>query len=526
MKAPDSREPGYRAGRFFLSPMLGCTARCAFCYTRSFGYRFPSGHRNEYGVDASMAWVREHPLYVAGPAGSIVSIGAWGDPFPPDDADREHTLAWVRAACALGNPVQLMSRFELPEPVLEAVVEAIAYPGQLLYSTSMSSVTRAAEIERYADPPERRLRTLEAFRRRGVPTNVMVKPFIPGVTDADAGEIVALLRRHSVPLCVVGGLYWDDTIARSTSGVAGLEAGALDGAGAAAGSPLDCEPSATLRSLPGAHLDGFVDRLWDGGVAAFKKSACANAYAAGVDLGLRERPEYRQSCVECGACSDSPTPRTPVPVDGPVPAVALPASDAPLRRARELLEAWPAQTPLDLGMRNVFVSRLRSRADALSPYARPVHLSASLVLLDPTATQALLVRDATSKRWGPCEGHWDGADPTLADTALRAAAALAGSTDIRLVSASPVDLDVHAAPCSGDPGVRHHDVRFVGTVAHEVPATTADLAWFAVSDLPPGADDSLARLLDRAVAAVRLGVDGGTRHPRPDRTTLRRPVAR
>ncbi len=506
MKAPDSREPGYRAGRFFLSPLLGCTARCAFCYTRSFGYRFPTGHRNEYGLARSIAWVREHPLYVGGRSGSIISIGAWGDPFPPNDADRQYTLDWVRAACALGNPIQLMSRFELPEPVVDAVVDATAYPGQLLFSTSMSSVSRAAEIERYADPPQRRLLTLEAFRGRGVPTNVMVKPFIPGVTDADAGEIVELLRRHAVPLCVVGGLYWDDTIARSTGGVARLDAGILGGpdTGASVGQPLDCEPTASLRSLPPSHLDGFVDRLWEGGVAAFKKSACANSYAAGVDLGLRERPEYRESCVECGVCAGSATSRTPVPVHDPLPAVVLPAADEPTRRARELLEAWPTETPLDAGMRNVFVARLRSRADALSPDARPAHVSASLVILEPAAEQVLLVRDAETDHWGPPEGHWMAGDPTLADTALRTASARTGVADIRLVAASPVDLDVHPAPCSGDEGVRHHDVRFVGTAAPDGRSAAPGVAWFSVGDLPAGADPSVARVVARAVSAVRL----------------------
>lgn len=505
MRAPDIREPGYRAGRFFLSPMLGCTARCAFCYTRSFGYRFPSGHRNEYGVDASIAWVREHPLYVGGRSGSIISIGAWGDPFPPNDADREHTLEWVRAACALGNPIQLMSRFELPEPVMEAVVDAIAHPGQLLFSTSMSSVTRAAEIERYADPPERRLLTLEAFRDRGVPTNVMVKPFIPGVTDEDAGEIVDLLRRHAVPLCVVGGLYWDDTIARSTSGVARLDADVLGGpdTGASVGKPLDCEPTASLRSLPTGHLDAFVERLWAGGVAAFKKSACANAYAAGVDLGLRERPEYRESCVECGVCAGSVTSRTPVPVHDPLPAVALPRADEPIRHARDLLEGWPAQTPFDAGMRNVFVARLRSRGDALSPDARPAHVSASLVVLDPTAEQVLLVREAEPAPWGLPEGHWEPGDPTLADAALRIASAGTGTPDIRLVLASPVDLDVHPAPCAGDPGARHHDVRFVGIAAVDAGSAGPGASWFPVGSLPVGADPSLARAVERSVAAVR-----------------------
>ncbi len=501
MTAPDRREPGYRAGRFFLSPMLGCAARCAFCYTRSFGYRFPSGRRNGFGVAASIAWIREHPLYEPGRSGSIISIGAWGDPLPPDDADREHTLDWVRAACALGNPVQLMSRFAVPEPVIDAVLDALAYPGQLLFSTSISSVSRAAEIERYADPPERRLLTLAAFRDRGVPTNVMVKPFIPGVTDADAEALVALLRRHAVSLCVVGGLYWDDTIARSTAGVARLGADVLGGADtdATVGTPLDCEPTASLRSLPTGHLDDVVDRLWAGGVAAFRKSACANAYAAGTDLGLRLRPEYREGCVECGACAGSATRRTRVPVTGPVPAVRPRPADEPTRRTRELLEAWPARTPHEVGMRNVFVARLRSRDDALAPDARPAHLSASLVLLDTTGERVLLVRDAAG-RWCLPEGHWDPVDPTLADTALRAGASATGAADLRLVGASPADLDVHLAPCDPEGQVKHHDVRFVATVPVAAVVRAPDAAWHPVLALPPETDAATARAVERGAA--------------------------
>ena len=504
MTAPDTREPGYQAGRFFLSPMLGCTARCAFCYIRSFGYRYPSGHRNGYGAPASIDWVREHPLYVAGRAGSVISIGAWGDPFPPNDGDREHTLQWVRAACALGNPVQLMSRFAVPESVIDAVLDAVAYPGQLLFSTSMSSVTRAAEIERYADPPEQRLRALAGFRDRGIPTNVMVKPFIPGVTDTDADAIIELLRRHGVPLCVVGGLYWDDTIARSTTGVARLDPEVLGDADGAAtlGTPLDCEPTASLRSLPAEHVDRFVDRLWAGGVAAFRKSACANSYAAGVDLGLRDRPEYREHCVECGMCAGSGTQRTPVPITGPRPVVVPRPADEPARRARELLEAWAARTPLEVGMRNVFVARLRSRDDALSSAARPAHLSTSLVLLDRSAEHVVLVRDATGE-WGLPEGHWEPGDPTLADTALRIAVTRTGAADPRLLAASPVDLDVHAAPCSEDLTVKHHDVRFVATVVAEAVAETAEVAWHPVADLAAVADPAAVRAVEKALAVTQ-----------------------
>jgi DNA repair photolyase len=306
--ADTRREPGYRAGRYFLSPMLGCQARCAFCYIFSFGYRYPKGVANEFGSAASIAWILEHEAFVPGEAGSVISIGAWGDPFPPDEDARQVSLEWTRRACETGNRVQLMSRFELDAELIDHIVALVRYPGQLLFSTSLSTFDHWQTVEKFASPPEARARTLQAFHTRGIPTNLMIKPVIPGVTDREVAQISRLMHEYSIRCCVVGELYWDERIERSTAAVAHLPEPLVLFMEEAAQvrHPLDCEPAASLKTLPTELLDDFIGALWRSGIAAFKKSACVNSYTAGVDLGLRDRPEFSGYCVECGMCSSSP----------------------------------------------------------------------------------------------------------------------------------------------------------------------------------------------------------------------------
>ncbi|HEV2890304.1 MAG TPA: NUDIX domain-containing protein [Frankiaceae bacterium] len=534
------REPGYRAGRFFLSPMLGCSARCAFCYIFSFGYRDRAGQPNGYGVDASIDWIVRHPDFVEGRSGSIISIGAWGDPFPPDEESRAHTLIWVQRACALGNPVQLMSRFELPPELVDKVVGQLAYDGQLLFSTSLSTVENAAVLEKNADGPERRLVTLSRFRHRGVPTNVMIKPFILGVTDRESGSILNLLRRYGVDLCVVGELYWDQRIGRATVALGHVGEGAtrIMAAEGREGHVLDCEPEASLMSLPSAHLDSFIAELWEGGVAAFKKSACVNSYAAGLDLGLRDRPEYSAYCVECGACESS-TRRSPATViqssprrmfvkitSDPRPGIyseGVPTQGSGARSARagrgltaaavQTLQRWHSPDAIDAGVRDVFVDFLTCHPAPVERQSSPAHVTASAVVLDSKAESVFLVLHRKVGRWLQPGGHCELGDINLAAAAIREAEEETGLVGLRLADDEVLDCDIHAAPCRDDPKLSHYDVRFLaiadldgGTPRRR---EVIDARWFRLSGLPDDLDSATRRLIAKAVEAFGRG--GGRR---------------
>ena len=126
----------------------------------------------------SISEAKSQPGFVLGENGTIVSIEAWGDIFPKgyDDLIR-YSIDIIKAVLAWGNPVQIMSKNGLKNEYVEEIISAIGYPRQLLYSTTITSIHHWRTIETLTSSPTERLETCVCFHRRGVPINVLLKPF-------------------------------------------------------------------------------------------------------------------------------------------------------------------------------------------------------------------------------------------------------------------------------------------------------------------------------------------------------------
>jgi DNA repair photolyase len=303
---PSSRPPDFRGARAFLSPLLGCRAKCGYCYIRSFGYHQRIGVANGYGIENSLRDLYSHPGFQLGANGTIISIGAWGDPFPDEQpAERATSLQWAMAAMESGNPVQVMSRFNPGAEILGLLAGAQTRPGQVLYSTSITTATHWKLFERYSAPPADRMQALRIAKSLGMSTNVMVKPFIPGVTgsSAEVGAISALIRYAGPATVVVGDYAFDSriaTIVKALTQQAGLEPTSGE---SESGYPLDCASSSVLEiSKAEREVMTFVATLRSSGINAFRKSSCASAWVESADLGLRARQEMAGFCVSCGLC--------------------------------------------------------------------------------------------------------------------------------------------------------------------------------------------------------------------------------
>ena len=291
------RAPDYNAGRFFLSPILGCNSACKFCYIFSEGYQY-RGMPNNFGMEQSIDWVMTHEAFKKGPDGSVLSIGAWGDPFPHDETCKQSSIDWLRRFAELGNPIQIMSRFELNEVTIEEIAKSRKYDRQIMYSTSVSSFRNWKSIEPNADPPLGRLKTLGKFASVRLPTNLMIKPFLPGITDLDFGLFIEAMESYQIDSCVVGELLVDHKISRRLSKFAAVnplekESGAL----------LDCCPDPRFIGSGTELLSEFLDSLRERGISAFRRSICATSYALKKNLRLKNCVVTNQDCVECGLCS-------------------------------------------------------------------------------------------------------------------------------------------------------------------------------------------------------------------------------
>ena len=136
---------------------------------------------------------------------------------------------------------------------------------------------------------------------------------------------------------------------------------------------------------------------------------------------------------------------------------------------------------------------------------RPAHVTASAVVLDPTAQHVLLVRHRKLGLWLHPGGHVDDGDASLAAAARREAVEETGAADLEQVGGA-LDLHRHPAPCAPPGEADHLDVRFVVVADRAaVPVVSdesTDVRWWRVDDLPAYAVPDLPALVRKAAQRV------------------------
>jgi len=169
--------------------------------------------------------------------------------------------------------------------------------------------------------------------------------------------------------------------------------------------------------------------------------------------------------------------------------------------ALAVLLSWEPPSAVQAALRDRYVAHLRAHPGGLTRECRPVHLTASTVVLSADRSQVLLTLHAKAQRWFQLGGHCEPGDATLAGAALREATEESGIDGLRLLP-GPVHLDEHEVPfCGPAADVHHLDVRFLAVapvgVAHHTSEESLDVRWWPVDDLP---DAELADLVAHALA--------------------------
>ena len=174
--------------------------------------------------------------------------------------------------------------------------------------------------------------------------------------------------------------------------------------------------------------------------------------------------------------------------------------------ALRTLTGWAAPDDPQRLLRSAYVEHLRTYDDGMLRSCVPAHLTASALVLDHTGEQVLLTLHRKGGFWGQLGGHCEPQDATLAAAALREATEESGIDGLRLVDDAPVDLDRHTLSTAFGTCGEHLDVRYavVAPPGAEpvVSDESDDVAWFSVGDLPGTAVQDLARLVQRARAAL------------------------
>ena len=173
--------------------------------------------------------------------------------------------------------------------------------------------------------------------------------------------------------------------------------------------------------------------------------------------------------------------------------------------AAATLTNWNPPEPEQAELRDHYLGYLATQEDGMWRSSRPEHLTASALLVDSSASRALLTLHRLVNTWLQLGGHCEPGDATLAGAALREATEESGLTELTIDS-SPLQLSRHQILAGGCAGAYHLDVQFLVTATagteYVVSEESHDLAWFRLDALPDDLDPTVQALVKRVYRPV------------------------
>lgn len=293
--------PNLNEGRFFVSPILGCFGACSYCYLEIRNFHIP--RKNELTTSDFLSIAQQSEDFCWGQNGTIISVGAWGDIFPPyNDELILHSVQFIKDLLSWGNPVQIMSKNAIDNSLIDDICNNIRFPNQLLYSTTITTLNKWKKTEPGTSSPNARLNTCRLFKHAGIPTNVLIKPFIPNLAGKEIETIANLLLEYQIDFCTVGIMYWSDEIEKKVSTNPSLK-NIINPNAFSSINHLDCNGKLTLSSTSVHELLKYVHYLRKRGIAAFLKSSCVNSNILHIINPSHYYINNNNYCIKCGNCN-------------------------------------------------------------------------------------------------------------------------------------------------------------------------------------------------------------------------------
>jgi 8-oxo-dGTP pyrophosphatase MutT (NUDIX family) len=166
-----------------------------------------------------------------------------------------------------------------------------------------------------------------------------------------------------------------------------------------------------------------------------------------------------------------------------------------------LLSDWRAPDRTQDSLRNAVLAFLDARQDACLRECVPGHITASALVLDASGCRVLLTLHPRLGRWVQLGGHCEDSDADILGAALREATEESGVDGLR-ISPELAAINVHALTCSLGVPTRHLDLQFVARAPRDAQISisdeSVDLRWWPIDGLPPGVDEALRYLVERA----------------------------
>lgn len=182
-----------------INPYRGCEHGCIYCYARpTHSYlNLSPGVDFESKLVAKVNAVEQLRAELAAPSyrADVVNIGSATDAYQPIERELRITRGVLALLAACQHPFSIVTKSSLVERDLDIIAES-ARSGLSAVSVSLTTLDSglSRKLEPRAASPQRRLRTIEAIARAGVPTHVNVAPVIPFITEPELERLLKSAR--------------------------------------------------------------------------------------------------------------------------------------------------------------------------------------------------------------------------------------------------------------------------------------------------------------------------------------------
>lgn len=184
-----------------VNPYQGCEHGCIYCFARpSHAY-----HDLSPGIDfetkllakAKAPELLRAELGKPGYRCESITLGINTDGYQPIERDWKLTRKCLEILHECDHPVSIVTKSALIERDLD-LLAPMAAKGLAEVFLTITTLDRdiARKLEPRAAAPQRRLETLDALSRAGVPVGVMIAPVIPQLTDKDLEAILEASAAH------------------------------------------------------------------------------------------------------------------------------------------------------------------------------------------------------------------------------------------------------------------------------------------------------------------------------------------
>jgi DNA repair photolyase len=188
----DSPDVGFR---FSVNPYRGCMHGCAYCYARPgheyLGFGAGTDFDTQVVVKRGAAALLREAFWKPSWKGELVAFSGVTDCYQPLEASLRITRACLEVCVEFRNPVAIVTKSPIIERDIDVLLELqrVASVG-VGVSLPFWDEGVARALEPGVATPRRRVQTIEALARAGIPVGVSVAPIIPGL-DEDVPRILA-----------------------------------------------------------------------------------------------------------------------------------------------------------------------------------------------------------------------------------------------------------------------------------------------------------------------------------------------